>query len=235
MAPGERRRVKMKGKKETSKGFEIPRYNYCDYRCEECDYAKECRVYREDVETKKKHVERGEDPNDMDIVMQDLAESFKKTRELLGKSAKKWGIDLEKVVREAPEIEMVEPETFPLYRLAHSFTMSVHEFLGKVREEYLHEEMIKDFEDLQWHHTLVSVKLARAFSSKHDEICDDELNQQDAMLSASVSMRSANKCEGALNNMIDELPGLFSEVADLLSTLKEIKEGIEKEFPDVIT
>ena len=86
---------------------------------------------------------------------------------------------------------------------------------------------------MQWRHTLVSVKLARAFSSKHDEICDDELNQQDATLSASVSMRSANKCEAALDSMMDELPGLFSEVADLLSTLKEIK-GIEEEFPDVI-
>ncbi len=145
---------------------DTPFYNYCDYWCEKCDHTDQCQVYQKELDRSLKHLTEGKDPANMEVVIEDVQESLKELMELLQKEAQKLGIDLDEPL---PELKAPpEPFTFPLYRLAYEFTKNSHKLLEHLREKdlLLINRAEKEIRELSWYHTLVSVKLARALSSK---------------------------------------------------------------------
>lgn len=206
---------------------DIPPYNYCDYRCEECEYMETCKVYQKDRERRLMHQLKGEDPDDMRVVMEDVKESFEEAMDMLRNQAEELGIDLNDIsddeARQPPE-----PEVFPLYRQSHEFTLKSHDLLKRLRETGFSEPSLKEeVDNFSWHHTVVSAKLARALTGKWE---GDDFSMEDATMSAQVALRSVCFCEGALKKMLNEIPELFNEILELLDLAKGVREGIEEEF-----
>jgi hypothetical protein len=72
-------------------------YNYCDRWCERCSMTEHCLLFYQDSIRRSKHLQKGEDPNDINIVIDDVEENIRDTLQMLQKGAAEMGIDLDKV------------------------------------------------------------------------------------------------------------------------------------------
>jgi hypothetical protein len=70
-------------------------YNYCDRWCERCTYVNRCRLWHEEQARNVRHLRQGKDPDDWDVVMEDVSDSFQQTIQMLHEMAEEMGIDLE--------------------------------------------------------------------------------------------------------------------------------------------
>src|SRR5262249_22299125 len=70
-------------------------YNYCDRWCERCRFNTRCLVYHEEQQRTAEHLLNDEDPNDMEVVMADVSDSFRQTIEMLQEMAEEMGVDLD--------------------------------------------------------------------------------------------------------------------------------------------
>jgi len=189
----------LKKKKGSGKRYIPGIYNYCDRWCERCSLTSKCFLYAKDQKRLEEHRRKGEDPYDWKIVMKDIKESFKETKELILKAAKEQGIDLENLPEE--EYESPDPTGHPLYQRSHNYMHSARKFLKGLRKsiqafgielperieiipssmedvETL-KEIVSCYETISWYHTLISVKIYRALGSKMEKSADKELAETD--------------------------------------------------------
>ena len=68
-------------------------YNYCDRWCEQCVFDDRCYTYAVEKRRSAEHRELGEDPDDMEIVLRDVADSMADAMTMLKKMAEQMGID----------------------------------------------------------------------------------------------------------------------------------------------
>lgn len=87
----------------TADGFSAP-FNWCDRRCERCPLEAECPVRLRDRQQRFVHEARGEDPDDLGVVMGDMAESFAKVLAELRGEAEQQGIDPDAPLPEVPVV-----------------------------------------------------------------------------------------------------------------------------------
>jgi hypothetical protein len=74
--------------------FSAP-FNWCDRVCERCPLANECPLWKREQQSRWVHAARGEDPDDLAVVMNDVVEIFEKLAKDLEASARERGIDLD--------------------------------------------------------------------------------------------------------------------------------------------
>lgn len=204
----------------------IPPYNYCDYRCERCEYADECVVYKKDRVRRVEHILRGEDPDDINTVLEDVGKNMEDTMRMIYEQAEEMGIDLDNVVEEDIE-EKPDPKEDPLHKLAYRFTLKTHDFLKDVEKKVLITPEIKTyFDELRWYHTLLSAKLYRALCSSGVE----EVDRQDSKLSAGAALKSAQICQESLESIIYYRQEISKEANKLLRMIKKINKGIKERF-----
>jgi cytochrome c556 len=211
----------------TEEEIYIPPYNYCDYRCERCEYANECLVYKKDRVRRVAHILRGEDPDDINTVLEDVGEEMEQAMEMIYEMAEEMGIDLDAEMDKDVEEEIFDPKDDPLYKLAYSFTLKTHDFLKNVEEKVLITPEIKTyFDELRWYHTLLSAKLYRALCSNGVK----EVDNQDAKLSAGVALKSGQICQDSLESIIYYRQEIAKEVNKLLKMIKKVNKGIKERF-----
>lgn len=228
-------------------------YNYCDRWCERCTLFHKCFLYSKDQERLKKHLAKGEDPNDWNIVMQDVKESFQEAIQLIKKSAEAQGIDLDAIPDE--KYESPDPTDHPLCKHARKYMKMASRFLKRLRKILQKEEKSlaqrvevmpspeKDIGSLQriaycyetivWYHTLVSAKIYRAlFKEKIKD--DEELNrieQSDADGSAKIAYIGLTKSMEALQEIYKWDEEQRDDALTLLVEAERLRKGIDREFP----
>lgn len=70
-------------------------FNWCDGRCERCPLARECPLNRRIAQRRWVHTARGEDPDDMRVVLADMATDLERIARDLLEAAEEEGIDLD--------------------------------------------------------------------------------------------------------------------------------------------
>ncbi|MDD5529201.1 MAG: hypothetical protein PHX21_04150 [bacterium] len=227
-------------------------YNYCDKWCEKCTLTKKCFLYAKEQKQLAKHKEKGENPNDLNVVMQDIKESFSETLKLLRKDAKKHGIDITAL----PEVESEEhdPSGHPLMQTAKTYLKLSHSFLEKLRKIIQEEggdlierteiipsaandigtlrQIVSSYDVILWYHALISVKIHRALQDKMDA---DEFSQTDADASAKIAYIGVMKSMDALKTIYNWNKALQDDALTLLAKTENLKKGINEEFPGHIT
>jgi hypothetical protein len=71
--------------------FSAP-YNWCDRRCERCPLAEDCPVHRKALQREWVHEARGSDPDDIRVILDDIAQIFERVIIEVTDFAKKEGI-----------------------------------------------------------------------------------------------------------------------------------------------
>ncbi|MFH1192921.1 MAG: hypothetical protein V1656_01225 [Candidatus Jorgensenbacteria bacterium] len=91
--------------------FEMPKWMECSWRRIPCN-QKDCPLCGRIMRDRSAHVDRGEDPDDMKSVFEDVGTSLGEALEMIRQDAERMGIDITNIdnIPEPPE-----PEQFPLY------------------------------------------------------------------------------------------------------------------------
>lgn len=92
--------------------IEIPQWMECSWRRVPCG-KKTCPICSRLSANLEKHLETGEDPDDVDVIFSDIAQSFKATLELIKRDAQARGISITNLddIKTPPR-----PQKFSLYR-----------------------------------------------------------------------------------------------------------------------
>jgi hypothetical protein len=206
-----------------SDNFKPPPFNYCDYRCEQCDERDHCRVYKDNAERILNHYTKGEDPYDPDILFKDLNEIFQKTKNMLEEMAEREGIDLkDAATEETPE---VNPDDYRIYRLAYQYFEESNKFIKELQATGIPETITDEFQDLSWYHTLIAAKAGRLVSGFIDDF-DEEIQKIEEEGTLKVINKGIMLSQNALHNMLNELPDHLSTIAHLIELLKTLEHQI---------
>jgi hypothetical protein len=77
-------------------------YNWCDSWCERCPLKATCEVALQTARRRWVHEARGEDPDDMGVVLADVADDLERALTMLQDYAREEGIDLDDPERQMP-------------------------------------------------------------------------------------------------------------------------------------
>lgn len=104
-----------------AKDFKMPKWMECAWRRVPCG-KDDCPICGRIKKDRQKHIERGEDPDDVKSVFEDVSQNFKETLEIIKKDAERKGIDITNIenIQEPPE-----PEEFPLYQKVEKWNKEV--------------------------------------------------------------------------------------------------------------
>ncbi len=220
---------------EKEEFYHMP-FNYCDRWCEKCKLTDICRVFKDEEESKKRYLAQGKDPNSWECVFETVKNSFEKTRKLLEKDAKRFGIDLNNL-DEVPEDEEPPLEKFSTYELMKKYSKSLQKLLTElqvVTEDIDEELLVEKAEIISFYSNLIPAKTYRATLSKLEEDNDPYLKENcpDARNSGFILVNSLNEIIFALTKLINHAP--LRPMRDKFFKLKKVainlREMVDDEF-----
>jgi hypothetical protein len=166
----------------------------------------------------------GRETHGIEAALRDVGEIFAETKEMLLEKAEEFDIDLDELADAAPRDIFDEAQKDPLYRRSFDFTMKTRAFIKKI-EPVITSEGKEFFDDIEWHHTVVSAKVFRAIGS------DDEPEMRfDAVYSAAVAMKSLTICIMAFDMLASRYPEMSGECREFSDIAKGIKQTLRKRF-----
>lgn len=217
-------------------------YNYCDRWCERCPQTSHCLNFSISKE-------EFSDPEAQDIrnkaFWNTLSGILGETLELLRESAKRWGIDLEKL-DSMDDIENlkamdVAAESHLLSRAARRYGELVEDWFRE--EETLFFEtaaaaregvsLEEAFEVIRWYQYFINAKVIRAVRGKIEEEEEgwDEF-ARDSDGSAKIALIAMDRSIAAWAVIRYYITDGAKEVIDLIAFLDGLKQAVEKAFPN---
>ncbi|MBU4331620.1 hypothetical protein KKD19_06045 [Patescibacteria group bacterium] len=200
--------------------MEAPKWWECQWRRIPCG-KDECPFCGRRNRQIKKHLARGEDPDSMKAVFEDVEENFKEVGEMLRKDAKRMGIDLNNL-DDADCQPSPEPDELPLYNQVYKWQRSLMLALGKAGDQQEPWTETEDFKDLVWYSGTLLAKTYRQLTSKWEADQGDEYALGDYDYTRYIMNESIKIMEQALDTAKREsyFHIDFSILADELDELK---------------
>ncbi|MEK6540366.1 MAG: hypothetical protein AABZ21_07020 [Deltaproteobacteria bacterium] len=201
-------------------------WNYCDYRCEDCEHLFECPVALKERDQEMRAIAEGREFDPIEAVKETLDETLVMVRRM----AKEKGIDLDFL-----KTEDVKEHDFPLAEKAMEYAVNIMNFTRGIENKMVSENISKAIHDLCWYSSLLSAKLFRCLSGKYEAMEEDdtelkELDMEDANKTAQVAAMAISKCRKALDNLLlEDMP----EIKRFYDDLKDIEKGFRTEFPEI--
>jgi hypothetical protein len=216
-------------------------YNYCDRWCERCDLTSRCLLFSRDSKRRADHIARGEDPDDLKTVMDDVQSDLRESLEMIQKDASDLGINLNQITEK--ERRQVKEFSHPLHSKAEGLSFNIHQFRKKATNLFLDESsndsdkkvQSDSLDVLAWYEFQFSVKLKRALQSIEEHssdaaaAADDDLF--DAKASAKVAWIGLTKSLDALTILDHFLPGLHSDTLQLIQGIHEVILLLDETIP----
>lgn len=199
-------------------------YNACDYRCERCLETERCAVFRMESEHEARNFALGRKTHGIEAALRDAGEIFEETMEMLLEKAEELDMDLDELADTGPRPAFEETKKDPLYRRSFDFTMKTRAFLEKI-DPVITSTGKEFFDDIEWHHTVVSAKVFRAICSGYEQ----EMHF-DAVNSAAVAVKSLTICIMAFDELALRYPEISGECRGFSDTAAGIKRVLRQRF-----
>jgi hypothetical protein len=208
-------------------------YNYCDYRCEKCEFKDECTVYAQELEAD----EEGKDTFEV------LKDSLREAHEMLDQMMEEQDIDIsdEEVEEEMKALEAIREEVAnkPVVKLAFDYLSKIDDFFKEYKEQYIIPVLLSDaFSDLDWYKTLIPVEMQRTLNSFLQFALIDkeypEFSLEDAYHTSEVVYKGLWKSLSALRELKAALTDYHDTLTELENLLIEITNEFKHEFPFMI-
>ena len=166
----------------------------------------------------------GRDTRGIEAALRDGGEIFAETKEMLLEKAEEFDIDLDELADAGPRDIFEDAQKDPLYLRSFDFTMKTRAFLEKI-EPVIISTGKEFFDDIEWHHTVVSAKVFRAIGS------DDKPEMRfDAVNSAAVAMKSLTICIMAFDTFASLYPEMTGECREFSDMARGIKQTLRERF-----
>lgn len=216
------------------KGFKIPSWWDCQWRRMPCG-KKSCRLCKRENELLQKHLAAGEDPNDMQVALQDVAEKLKEAAKMLKKSAKQFGVNLDELEKTEYEdgVEYAIPleaiKRSPLQKQLKKWTEQVLRICQEAEETGEFWVATELAADLRWYCTTLTVKAFRqADNTKEIKANGDETAIIDHRYIAYVLKEILEILEKALRKLASMQSSQKGELSLALAQFLKLKPKILK-------
>lgn len=242
-----RRKERTKKVKDTLENLEpdennIPGiFNFCNRWCERCRFTNRCTTFQFEKELGFDNKE-----TDMEDTLEDVGTIFATTLSMLKNKAMEFGIEIPDKVEETDH-EINLGKNHPLAKQAMEYFKKVSSWLEK-NEDYfseiaanLYNYSQKNFKDLNdnletigWHMSMIPVKIVRALNPKDDffDDDDDEFYNENRNATGKLVLECLDESIAAFQFFYPRFSKKQDEILDFLSTLEQIKSGINREIPE---
>lgn len=198
-AEEERKQMEKKGFKYLGriKNFKMPKWMECTWRRVPCG-KDNCPICGRIKRDRQRHIERGEDPDDIRSVFEDVSRNFKEVLEMIKKDAQSLGIDITNIknIKEPPE-----PEKFPLYKKVRAWNKSVFKIADEAELSGNWWIYTKAAADLFWYANTLMAKTYRQLCNRWHIENGDEYGEFDYQYTRYV----LKECFKILRNSFKEL------------------------------
>jgi len=182
-----------------SEDFKMPKWMECTWRRVPCG-RNDCRICDQIKKDRQEHIEKGEDPDDLKSVFEDVGQTFKEVLEMIKKDAAGKGIDITNTenIKEPPE-----PEEFSLYREVREWNRSVitlRETAQSLGEFWIYTEAA---DDLFWYANILTVKTYRQLCNQQHIQNGDESGEFDYQYTRWVLRESLKILKKSLEELIE--------------------------------
>lgn len=208
----------------SSQDFKMPKWMECTWRRVACNKMS-CKICSRILRDREKHINRGEDPDDIKAVFEDVGNSLSEALKMVKKDAERMSIDITNIndIQEPPK-----PDEFPFYREAKKWHAIIHEITKSAETSsslWVHTEAAAD---LFWYHHTLLAKIYRQLCNRWHIENGDEYGDFDYEYTQYV----LDECVKILQKSITELSLLQSEQKGelmlALSKLKNLEKQISK-------
>lgn len=205
--------------------FKMPRWMECTWRRIPCG-RNDCPICGRIKRDRQRHIEDGEDPDDLKSALEDAGNSFKEALNLIKKDAKRLRIDITNIdnIQEPPE-----PGKFPLYQKVSKWQNFIEEILN---DAYNTESLWIGTEaaaDLLWYKNILAAKTYRQLCNQWHLKQGDDYGEVDYKYTRYV----LKECFKILKKSLYELALLASnQKAQLISAFGKLSR-LEKEISNI--
>lgn len=184
-------------------------------------------MFRMGSEREARNCALGRDSHSVEAAVRDVGEIIADTKEMLLERAEEFDVDFDEFADAGPRAAFEEAKKDSLYLRSSDFTMKTNAFLEKIKP-VITSTGKELFDDIEWHHTVVSAKAFRAICSDYDP----EM-RFDAVNSAAVAMKSLTICIMAFDTLASRYPEIAGECREFSDMARGIKQALRERFaPD---
>jgi len=204
-----------------AKDFKMPKWMECTWRRVPCG-KDECPICGRIKRDRQRHIEKGENPDDIKSVLEDVSQDFKEAMEMIGRDAERMGIDITNLekIKEPPQ-----PKEFPLYNKVEEWNKSVRTIRN---EAELFGEFWLDTEeatDLFWYANILMAKTYRQLCNKWHIKKGDDYGEFDRRYTDYV----LKECREILKKSLKELANNYPQKRELDALYSDLLK-LEKEI-----
>ncbi len=149
----------------TANDFKIPEWWDCVWRRVPCE-KDECKICGKIKQDRLRHIIKGEDPDGMKNVFEDVGNSLKETLVMVKKHAEELGIDITNLKDVGDMEEPPEPQKFSLYRDLAKWHKTVGDVLHDAERGGSYWLLTEVAVDLGWYKNTLLVKTYRQFGNR---------------------------------------------------------------------
>lgn len=223
-------------------------YNYCDRWCERCPFTSRCMNF---AISKEDYPDSESCDMDNEAFWQKMTETLRTAFDLLQEAAEERGIDLGECDPGDTEGEHLKDEAARnsnWCRAAMAYAEMVKEWFNS--QSYLFEQdrpeensrvqahcedhiSLKDaVEVIRWYQYFIYVKLVRAIRGSEDASEDEDGYAKDSDGSAKLALIAIDRSMAAWTEVLRVFPARNDTSMDPIMKLDEMRQGIEKLFPN---
>ena len=204
--------------------LEMPKWMECTWRRIKCE-KDDCPICGKIKKDRQRHIERGEDPDSMESVLQDVGQNFKETLKMIKEDVERMGIDITNVedIQEPPK-----PEEFPLYKEVGKWNKEVLK-IGDGAELsgswWIHTEAAAD---LFWYSRTLLAKTYRQLCNKWHIENGDDYGKFNHKYTGYVLKECLAILKKSLRELIASNQSQRKELNSILSELFKLEKQITK-------
>lgn len=176
--------------------FGMPGWMECTWRRVPCgkDNCPICGTIKKDRE---KHLARGQNPDDLGVVLDDLGNSFREIMKMIKMDAKKHGIDITNIekIKEPPR-----PEKFPLYREVEKWRGNVLACAHGTENNFW--TFTEEAQDLFWYTNILTTKTYRQLCNRWHLDNESDYGDYDYQYTRRVLSESLKILQKSLSELI---------------------------------
>ena len=210
---------------ELPKGeFKMPKWMECAWRRVACG-KDDCPICGKIKKDRQKHIEKGEDPDDIKSVLEDVKQNFKETLEMIKKDCEARGIELTNIenIKEPPE-----PEEFPLYQEIKRWNREIFQTANEAElfgNWWIYTEAAAN---LFWYANTLLSKVYRQFCNRWHIENKDEYGEFDYQYTRYVLKECLKILKNSLKELVSNNYLQKRELDSIYSNLLKLEKQINK-------
>lgn len=222
-------------KQPNDKNYIAGIHNYCDGRCEKCNYTSKCSSFslNQELDRMSQKSEQENDNHNQLIVM------LQASSEIIEEELHKQGIEITEALEDISAAENHQIPKHSLEKQADSYAEKVKRWLESNQIE-LESRLINqpssqiqdDFETITWFQLFIPAKINRAINGFNKDNSTN-IESFDAKGSAKITLIAIDECLIAWGNILKYIPQKEDSILNILKHLSKLKREVEDFFPEV--